>query len=206
VSLDIRIIFAKLDEGEAMIPVGRMGTGGSTPRAPLPWSGLVRHLASGGPAGIVSALSQKHVWERATVRLSTQQMFSGRAGQVAWNGYQVLDAGVFEAFLSGPTRVRLQDEDLSNSLKEEMRALGSTGMDPEVIESFLVQAPPVLDWEVGEALAECFLAEEPDWQAVWPSNSRRDRRSPRASLPGADLVVYRTRLFGPSISITQPGW
>lgn len=142
------------------------------------------------PTGSVLASMKKPVGGR--VRLDTQRRFSGRTGRVGWTGHHVTDHGAFEAFLAGPVRARVQDEDFHKALKEEMRALETTGMDLEVIESFLSQAPPVLDWEVGEALAECFLTEEPDWQAVWPSNPRRDRRSPRASLPGADLVGFKT--------------
>lgn len=173
-----------------MISAGRIRPGVLTPRV-LP----TRDAWLGGSVlrrstGSVFASPQTPVGGR--VRLSTQRMFSGQAGRVAWNGYRITDLGAFESFLAGPVRARLQDEDFNSSLKDEMQALGTTGMDPEVIESFLSQAPPVLDWEVGEALAECFLTEEPAWQAVWPSNPRRDRRSPRASLPGADLVGFKT--------------
>jgi hypothetical protein len=42
-------------------------------------------------------------------------------------------------------------------------------------------------WEIGEALAECILEEE---GAKWPWNKERDKRTPQASLPGADLVGF----------------
>lgn len=45
-----------------------------------------------------------------------------------------------------------------------------------------------MPWEVGEALAACILAADPTRGVRWPWNSARDRRSPRASLPGPDLV------------------
>lgn len=49
-------------------------------------------------------------------------------------------------------------------------------------------------WEVGEAMAECFLEDE--LGVEWPWNTNRDRRTPRASLPGADLVGFVDRGSG----------
>lgn len=45
-------------------------------------------------------------------------------------------------------------------------------------------------WEVGEAFAECVLRDDPQREVHWPWNTVRDRRTPRASLPGADLVGF----------------
>jgi hypothetical protein len=50
-------------------------------------------------------------------------------------------------------------------------------------------------WEIGEALAECILEEE---GATWPWNKERDKRTPQASLPGADLVGF-VRLNGKTL-------
>jgi hypothetical protein len=46
--------------------------------------------------------------------------------------------------------------------------------------------PPT--WRIGEALAESVLQEHRG--AMWPWNDARDRKTPRASLPGADLVGF----------------
>lgn len=43
---------------------------------------------------------------------------------------------------------------------------------------------------MGEAIAECVLKEDWGRDVVWPWNLIRDRRTPRASLPGADLVGF----------------
>ncbi len=47
-----------------------------------------------------------------------------------------------------------------------------------------------IDWEVGEALAECVLQQDSGREIHWPWNTVQDRRTPRASLPGADLVGF----------------
>jgi hypothetical protein len=69
-----------------------------------------------------------------------------------------------------------------------------------VIEQLICSEPLPQPWEVGEALAECLLQER--HHSIWPWNSGRDRRTPKASLPGADLVGFyevsggATFLFG----------
>ena len=54
-------------------------------------------------------------------------------------------------------------------------------------------------WEIGEAFAECALLDDAGRQVHWPWNMVRDRRTPRASLPGADLVGFHCN--GPEVSL-----
>jgi hypothetical protein len=61
-------------------------------------------------------------------------------------------------------------------------------MGTEALQSLLDAAVPPLEWEVGEAMAECLLTDEHG--VCWPWNENRDRKTPRASLPGADLVGF----------------
>lgn len=61
-------------------------------------------------------------------------------------------------------------------------------MATKFVERLLNAKPLPVPWEVGEALAACVLAEDPTRGIRWPWNSARDRRSPRASLPGPDLI------------------
>jgi hypothetical protein len=67
-----------------------------------------------------------------------------------------------------------------------MAALEITGMATEVVGKLLADEPNREPWEIGEALAECLLEDEHKIQ--WPWNIARDKRTPRASLPGADLA------------------
>jgi hypothetical protein len=63
-------------------------------------------------------------------------------------------------------------------------------METKFVEKLLKAAPEPLGWEIGEALAECLLQDHSDGEICWPWNTVRDRRTPRASLPGADLVGF----------------
>jgi hypothetical protein len=63
-------------------------------------------------------------------------------------------------------------------------------MATEFIGKLLAAVPEPEGWEVGEALAECALQTDSGREVSWPWNTVCDRRTPRASLPGADLVGF----------------
>ena len=63
-------------------------------------------------------------------------------------------------------------------------------MATEFVERLLNSLPNTKDWEIGEALAECALQSDSEHDVSWPWNTVCDRRTPRASLPGADLVGF----------------
>ncbi|MDP3950665.1 hypothetical protein, partial [Microbacterium sp.] len=72
----------------------------------------------------------------------------------------------------------------------ELRGMATTGMQTDFVERFLRAVPDEKPWAVGEALAECVLTDDDTRKICWPWNLVRDRRTPRASLPGADLVGF----------------
>lgn len=114
-------------------------------------------------------------------------VYQGLRGQVMWHGVRVPKAVLQELCTNG-LRQRVFDVEARDDLLADLRAAATTEMGTEVISELLESEPSPLDWEVGEALAESFL--EVSYNAVWPWNSARDRRTPRASLPGADLVGF----------------
>jgi hypothetical protein len=193
--LEIRQKFAILEVGKTVISQELSRTAAWAPlfTAKNAKLCLERPLVSreGIPGAIFASLSQ-FPGDSVMAQLKPQKAYSGCLGQVTWSGYHITDLEGFVSFLEGPVRARCEDEAFSESFAEAMRAVLTTGMEAENLEKFLNTTPPSLDWEIGEALAECFLTESPDWQAKWPSNSQRDRRTPRASLPGADLVGFKT--------------
>jgi len=118
--------------------------------------------------------------------LSHSSTYSKNDGQVKWHGKSVDDQGEFNAFLSGPTGRRLFDEEQHTQYEADLRALATTEMASDTITRLLASEPTKEPWEVGEALAESLLEEERGVKFPW--NSERDKRTPKASLPGADLV------------------
>jgi hypothetical protein len=107
-------------------------------------------------------------------------------GQVKWHGKRVEDPDEFSAFMSSSTRSRLFDEEQYSRYEADLRALATTEMASDTITQLLTSEPEKEPWEVGEALAECLLEDERGVKFPW--NSERDKRTPKASLPGADLV------------------
>ena len=114
--------------------------------------------------------------------------YSGRAGAVRWEGRSVDHREQFERYLRDVVRPRLADEE--STFDGELRGLATTGVETRFVEQVLQAIPEPKTWEIGEAFAECVLRDDQDREVHWPWNTVRDRRTPRASLPGADLVGF----------------
>lgn len=113
--------------------------------------------------------------------------FSESCKDVTWQGKQVLDPDEFNTYLCGPVKARLTDTNESQNFESDLNALATTGMAVDTLKQLLLASEREREpWEVGEALAECLLEEERG--VIWPWNMERDKRTPKASLPGADLV------------------
>lgn len=105
-----------------------------------------------------------------------------------WRGLVIDDAAEFEVFLRGPVWQRVTDAEFEQDFTAELASLAATGMATDTLNSLLQVTQPPLDWEIGEAMAECLLGDE--FGAHWPWNENRDKKTPRASLPGADIVGF----------------
>lgn len=123
-----------------------------------------------------------------TVALSSAVCYQGRSGSACWEGRHVADATKFVGFVRDLVRPRIVDD--ASSFEPDLRGLATTGMATEFVERLLNSVPESQDWEIGEALAECVLQKDSGREIHWPWNTVRDRRTPRASLPGADLVGF----------------
>ena len=120
--------------------------------------------------------------------LNSQVTYSGNEGAVHWEGRVVEGSDRFANYLHEVVRPRVADAD--SSFATELRGLATTGMETRFVERLLKAVPDPEGWEIGEALAECALRDDSGRNVVWPWNTVRDRRTPRASLPGADLVGF----------------
>lgn len=120
--------------------------------------------------------------------LGSAVCYSGHADSARWQGRHVLDAERFKCFVREVVRPRVAD--VASSFEGDLRGLATTGMATEFVEHLLNAVHEPKDWEVGEALAECALQHDWGHEVHWPWNTVRDRRTPRASLPGSDLVGF----------------
>lgn len=124
--------------------------------------------------------------------------YEGSSGQAIWTGHSIADEPDVRAFLSGPVRDRLLDTEGVGEFSGDLGGLASAGLASETVEAVLsateqARAP----WEVGEAAAEALLEEHRG--LVWPWNKERDKLTPKASLPGADLVGLISRGEGDAV-------
>lgn len=122
--------------------------------------------------------------------LSPETRYAGSHGSAQWRGQVVADEERFRAYIADRVRARVDDDETQDPFAAELRGMATTGMATQFVENLLRAVPEEKAWAVGEALAECVLADDEAREICWPWNLVRDRRTPRASLPGADLVGF----------------
>lgn len=109
--------------------------------------------------------------------------------QVTWRGVGMFDGDDFDIFMTNDVASRLHDQKGAKEFEGHLRSLASTGFARESLNEILAaEVPEERDWAVGEAIAEAYLGREHG--ITWPWNMERDKRTPKASLPGADLVGF----------------
>lgn len=123
-----------------------------------------------------------------TATLGAAICYSGCAASARWEGRHVIDKTLFKRFVREVVASRVADAD--SSFEPDLRGLATTGMATEFVERLLKAVAEPEGWEIGEALAECALQKDSGREVHWPWNTVRDRRTPRASLPGTDLVGF----------------
>lgn len=115
--------------------------------------------------------------------------YKAQERQVSWCGVGMTEGDTFESFMTNDVTSRLHDEEGAKEFEAHLRSLASTGFARENLNAiFAAEVPEERDWAVGEAMAEAYLGRE--HAIAWPWNMERDKRTPKASLPGADLVGF----------------
>ena len=110
--------------------------------------------------------------------------------QVAWRGLSMKEGDSFNAFMTNDVASRLHDEEGRSDFEAHLRSLANTGFARDNLTDILAaDIPEERDWAVGEAVAEAYLGRE--HTVTWPWSTERDKRHPKASLPGADLVGFK---------------
>jgi len=111
--------------------------------------------------------------------------------QVSWHGVSMEDGDGFNTFITNDVVSRLHDEEGTTEFEAHLRGLANTGFARDSLDAILAaEIPEERDWAIGEAMAEAYL--ESEHNITWPWNMERDKRNPKASLPGADLVGFKT--------------
>ena len=123
-------------------------------------------------------------------------------GQVSWRGVSMVDGDGFNMFMTNDVASRLHDEEGRTEFEAYLRGLANTGFARDSLDAILAaEVPEERDWAVGEAMAEAYLGREHG--ITWPWNMERDKRNPKASLPGADLVGFQIEGKGARLALGE---
>ena len=118
--------------------------------------------------------------------------YSNTQDATSWDGVCLADGSKFDDFMVNEVASRLLDDSGKTDFTSHLNSLASTGFAQDSLRAMLeAEHPEERDWAVGEALAEAWLTREHG--VVWPWNMERDKRTPQASLPGADLIGFVTQ-------------
>ncbi len=82
------------------------------------------------------------------------------------------------------------DDAGKTDIEDILRGLADTEFTQENLRKILADTEDIENWRVGEAIAEAYLSDHRSCQFPWPDG--RDERKHGSSLPGADLVGFRT--------------
>jgi hypothetical protein len=108
---------------------------------------------------------------------------------VSWHGISLAEGDVFKTFMAQDVTSRLHDREGADEFAAHLRGLAGTGFANNSLNEILAaEIPEERDWAVGEAIAEAYLQRQ--HKVIWPWNMERDKRNPKASLPGADLIGF----------------
>lgn len=115
--------------------------------------------------------------------------YLGVDGVVNWSGTHLTMNAEYQHFIHSDVATRLHDQLGNDDFKTCLRGLVSTGFAQNSLDAILAaEVPEQRDWAIGEAFAEAWLSKKHG--VVWPWNLERDKRIPKASLPGADLIGF----------------
>jgi hypothetical protein len=114
--------------------------------------------------------------------------YSGESLPVCWRGRHVTDAEGFRQYARERAVPRLLDAEDAAEFEADLNALTTTDYATETLTSLLRNTVEPQGWELGESLAEVLLSDEHGVR--WPWNHARDKRTPKASLPGKDLIGF----------------
>ena len=95
-----------------------------------------------------------------------------------------------DSALSGPVAEIVFDNSGKDDFRNLLEGLPATEFKKDRVERILTETKPPENWRVGEAFAESYLVHKKNCFFPWPNG--RDKKNPGSSLPGADLVGFKS--------------
>lgn len=116
-------------------------------------------------------------------------------GHISCAAFSAKDSAKCAHWLATEVAHRVYDQETIDGFADDVAALPAEGFDNSALLDY-VNAPPTKPClhDIGESVADLFLIEKDD--LLLPSNRRRDLRTPKGSLPGADIAGYKKKANG----------
>jgi hypothetical protein len=102
--------------------------------------------------------------------LVSQVQYSGAHKNASWCGRAVVDENRFKSYIANRVQARVEDAETQDPFEAEVRGMATTGRQTNFVESLLRAVPAEKSWGIGEALAECVLANDDTREICWPWN------------------------------------
>jgi hypothetical protein len=118
------------------------------------------------------------------------KQFDENVNDIQVSGFSIEEADCRHYF-SNRVSSKIVIADGAEQLREYLAELVTTGFNSDKLLAQTETSPEVKDWEVGEVFAETVLEDEHD--AMFPWATGWDKRTQRASLPGADIVGFQNK-------------
>lgn len=120
-----------------------------------------------------------------------QKQFHSEHDHIQVIGYLAASEAACRRYFRERVAGKVAESDGTEELRSHLIELGATGFDLSALAEQVEASPRAKDWEVGEAFAEVVLEDEHGALFPWPTAF--DKRSPKASLQGPDLVGFHRK-------------
>lgn len=116
------------------------------------------------------------------------EIYNKTEGQISLAGWCFESEAECKTYFANRVKAKIQQSDSTVLLQEYLVEMVDTGFDTSALEAQVERPPLAKDWEIGEAFAEVMLEDRFDASFPWPTSW--DKRTPKTSLPGADIPGF----------------
>ncbi len=118
--------------------------------------------------------------------INWELQFQSESSHIQVSGFTAASEEECRQYFVRRVFAKIAESDGAEELRLHLTQLKTTGFDLQGLIGQVESSPRARDWEIGEAFAEIALEDKHESMFPWPTGF--DKRTPGASLPGADLV------------------
>lgn len=120
---------------------------------------------------------------------SSIAVYEFNKGHIACSAFDIKESSSCERWLKDDVAKRVYDEPLKQEFQETVNGIASEGFNIDILQQYAnLPDSQATEGDIGEGIADLFLTERQNYHL--PPHRRRDLRTPKGSLPGADIAGY----------------